>query len=420
MKGVTLRHDPKRKRPWGVWIEVIIAGKEIRGAKFFATEAQARTAYEAACAEIQALRDEADEETRRWKALAIPELPPAPTGTTLFETLATRWLEEEVRPPRRAAATYRGYKGVLDRHLFPIMRTWPVTDEVMSRKRLKDVLKEQLHAKGLSLSSRVSCQRCLSAFFTWALTELPPKQLQINPALKLASKLRQDDEVHVPLRQAPNPMTRIQVEAFLTWIGEHYPQLWEWFVWLVDEGSRVGEVSAVRWSNLELGRGKAHIAGAFSSSHRWLQRTRGDEDGDGEKDTKTHRTNQYIDLTDRVVEMLPSLKMRNLEAWMARGRPGKEPQHVFLTSRLTPRRPDKLVYTAFREACDALQLVGQTGKPFTIHCLRDTFATLAILEGKLALGWVAIMLGHASEETLKQHYYRWIRLVEENPLRKQQ
>jgi hypothetical protein len=44
LKGVTLRFDPKRKLPWGVWIEVIVGSKgsslrkELRGAKFYATE----------------------------------------------------------------------------------------------------------------------------------------------------------------------------------------------------------------------------------------------------------------------------------------------------------------------------------------------------------------------------------------------
>ena len=69
----------------------------------------------------------------------------------------------------------------------------------------------------------------------------------------------------------------------------------------------------------------------------------------------------------------------------------------------------------FREACEANKLVGQTGRKFTPHCLRDTFATLKILQGKHP-GWVAMMLGHETETTTRERYYKWIRLVEENPL----
>ena len=61
------------------------------------------------------------------------------------------------------------------------------------------------------------------------------------------------------------------------------------------------------------------------------------------------------------------------------------------------------------------KLVGQAGQEFTTHCLRDTFATLKILRGKHP-GWVALMLEHETEQTTRERYYQWIRMVEENPL----
>lgn len=419
VKGVNLRHEPKRRKPWGVWIEVIIDGKEIRGATFYATEAEGRTAYAAACKAIRTRRAEAEEDARRLKACQVPALPLAPKGATLFETLAHRWLEEHIRP-MRSAKTYKGYKGKLENHLLPIMRTWPVTDAVMSPQRLKDVLKRQLFEKGLGLRTRLACQRCLSACLGWALGELPPGQLVRNPLKEQALYIRHESEKAIRLTQPPNPMTATQAEAFLGWIQAHAPELYEWFLFLIDEGSRIGEVSALRWSVVDLERGRAHIIAAYSSAERWMELQQGHERGLGEKDTKTHRENQYIDLSDRVVEALTRLKTANLELWLAHGRrPLKQPEHVFLTRRLAPRRPDKTVYAAFRNACTALQLVGQTGRPFTIHCLRDTFATLAILSGK-HIGWVSMMLGHANESTTRAHYYKWVRLVDENPLARKQ
>jgi integrase len=437
--GITLRFDPKRAAGlgWGVFVDVRLNGKRHSPSKFFATEEEAERAYRIAAATVAAMRAEVEQDARLKQALAVPPLPQAPKGTVLFETMAKDWLEKTIKPPRRTASTYRGYKGLLERHLFPIMRSWPVNAEVMKPLRLTDVLREDLYKKGVSLSTRVACQRCLSAFFVWAKKQLPAELPYDNPALKLAIDLRMDAEITIRLRQEPNPMTRVQVEDFLAWIKDHYRELWEFFVWLADAGSRVGEVSALKWEHIDVQRGKAHIIDAFSYAHLWWERQQGNADGrgenaatirtapprkksqaDGEKDTKTHRSNQYIDLSDRVVEMLPDLKTRNLEAWMAVGRPGKEPEHVFLNSKLRPRRPDSKLYKAFRAACDTLGLVGQTGEPFTVHCLRDTFATLAILEGKLDLGWVALMLGHATEETLKKHYFKYVRLVADNPLRR--
>ena len=52
---------------------------------------------------------------------------------------------------------------------------------------------------------------------------------------------------------------------------------------------------------------------------------------------------------------------------------------VWHTRNGDPRRPDGKAGQAFGEACDALKLKGERGKPFTIHDLRDTFATTHII-----------------------------------------
>ena len=93
----------------------------------------------------------------------------------------------------------------------------------------------------------------------------------------------------------------------------------------------------------------------------------------------------------------------------------KMPEHVFVNGEGEPRRPDGIMRDVFRDACAALKLVGQAGRPFTPHTLRDTFATLHLLAGKEP-GWVSMMIGHASEETTRRFYYKWIRLTAENPL----
>jgi len=413
--GVTVRHEPKRALPWGLYVDARIGGERVSGTKFFATEAEAEAQYPVAAADITRRRTQAEQQAALQKALNVPVLPEAPRGKVLFETLTTKWLDEYVKESF-TAATYRNYKGLLDRYLLPIMRSWPVDDRTMEKTRIKFVLREQLYKAGVPLPTRRACQRCLSACFNWIESELPGGLLTRNPASKLGKFLRQKDEKHVILKPQPNPMTRVQVEAFLTWQEQHYPELADLFLWLADEGSRIGEVCALKWAHLKLDtldRGKANIVEAFSSATRWQERQDGDERGLGEKDTKTHRTDQWIDLTRRVVVRMRARKAANLEAWMARGRYGKEPVHCFLTRDLLPRRPDKKLYRAFREGCDALQLRGETGKPFTIHCLRDTFASLALLEGK-ALGEVSMMLGHANVKTTQDHYVKWLRLADRN------
>jgi integrase len=425
--GITVRYVATRaaagKKAWGLFIDVRFEGKRYSPTKFFASEADLDQEYPAACEEVAKRRRNHEEDVRRREALELPSLPLAPKGTVLFETIALRWIEEWIKPMREGA-TERGYDGLLKNHLLPIMRTWPVTDDCFTLQRLKDVLRNQLFERKVSLVTRIACQRCLSALLGWAIAELPPKHLSRNPLREQAIYIRHESERKVRLDQQPNPMTRAQAEAFLAYILEHYPEVYAYFLWLIEAGSRLGEVSAVKWPNLDLDFGKAYIIDAFSSSQRWRERreerTRGElsnlpEVTSGEKGTKTHREDQYIDLSPRLVEALRKVRVANRKAWLARGRPGKEPLHVFLTSKGTPRRPDKIVYRAFREACNKKQLVGQTGRDFTIHCLRDTFATLAILAGR-PIGWVSLMLGHAQESTTREHYIKWIRLTEENPL----
>jgi len=421
--GLTIRFEAKRaargQLPWGVFIDLRLGGERHPGAKFFATEAEAEAHYPYAAAEVMGMRESYERELRLKRALNVPALPQAPKGTVLFETMTQRWLTEHVKE-MCTAATYLGYKGLLKNHLLPIMRSWPMHNETMTGQRIKDVLKVQLAKNKVPLPTRLACQATLSAFFGWAKNELPPGQFTVNPAEGIGKYVRNENEKRIVLHQQPNPMTRVQVDAFLKWQHAHYPELYPLFVWLADEGSRIGEACALKWDHLDLSGGKGHVVEAFSAAHRKMELQDGHERGVGEKDTKTHRADQYVDLSPRVVEVYGKLKVANREAWLKRGRrPIKEPQHCVLTSVLSPRRPDKVVYGAFRKGCEALSLKGQTGKRFTIHCLRDTFATLALLEGK-PLGWVSMMLGHEDTETTRKHYIKWVRLVEENLLAKGQ
>ena len=295
--GVRLAHEPTRSLPYGVWIEVRLGTKGwptykvVRGRKGWPTEAAGTTAYHAAVREITVMRAEVDEAERRYRALLEPAaLPPAPRGVMLFEPLARNWLTLGVKGLTEAA-TYRAYKGLLDNHLLPVMRAWPVTNEAMSRKRIHDFLGVDLCAKGVSLSTRVAACLCLSALFAWALVFGDVKHLTFNPALQLGKHLRQPGEQRHKKRP-PNPMTRQQAATFLVWVQTHRRPFWEWFLFLLETGVRQGEASAVKWTHVDLDIGKGHIVEAFSGSQRWMELQEGEEDGSGEKDTKTHRTDQ--------------------------------------------------------------------------------------------------------------------------------
>src|SRR5262245_60756154 len=304
VSGIRVQHMAARaaqgRAAWGVFIDTRIGGTRLARAKFWTAEADAERCYAAAVVEVTRLRDEAEAQARLKAALDVPALPRAPKGTALFGSVAVRWMEEYVRE-MCAPATYRHYQHLLNKHLLPTMKTWPVNDETFTPQRLKQLLKTDLLKASVRLPTRVACQRLLSACLGWAKAELPPKQLT-SVAEKFGQLyIRDVSEKGVKLTQEPNPMTRVQVESFLAWQLKHHPEMYEWFLWSVDEGSRVGEVAALRWTKIDLDRGKAHIVATYSESQRWMELRAGDRDGLGEKDTKTHRSNQYIDLSPRVV-----------------------------------------------------------------------------------------------------------------------
>jgi hypothetical protein len=402
---------------------------------------QARAHYPAALKKVQAIRADIEEDGRRRKALNVPDLPKAPKGCILFGApenvvgSVNNWLEHHVRD-MNAPGTYKFYQDCVELHLLPIMRTWPLTDEVMTAQRLREVLKDTLYAKKVSYKRREACKAVLSAYFGWAIVTLPAGQLTRNPMKPPGAAvgepgykfyIRHKDEKDIRFKKIPNPMTRTQYEALLVWIKEHRPRFYLRNLLMGDVGPRVGEVDALKEAHLSLDQTvpQAHICDAFSGPKRQMEledekragtcsSRRLPDPTSGEKNTKNSRQNQYVDLTSRVVVAMKEERRFNLALWMVKGRPGKEPQHVSLNSKLRPRRQDKYANETFRAGCDALHLRGADGREFDQGDLRDTFATLSILDGK-HIGWVANQMGD-DEDTVKEHYYKWIRMTDDSPL----
>jgi integrase len=427
--GIRQKYFPERaatgQLSWAVLTDVQILGERFSPSSFWETEAEADIAFDTAVGVLAKVRAEAKLRKAAGEKCQTP-LPAAPKNTELFETMALRWLEQTIKPPRKKASTYYSYRTVLRNHLLPIMRTWPVTDDVMTVQRLTEVLGPTLHAKGLGIQHRLGVQRVLSVFFGWALKQLPAKVLSRNPVTRLGLDLRQDDEFAIDLDKEPNPMTRVQLEAFLAWQKEHQdPTLYRLFLWLAYHGSRLGEALALQWDRLDFDREQGHVLETYSGAQRWIEiqsektSAHKGQEGRGLQPTKTRQAKQFINLHPLVCAELAAQKAENLQAWMKRGAHGTKPTFCFLNATNSdPLRPSARIYDAFRDGCTALGLVGDTGRPFTIHALRATFITLAILDGQ-PIGWVARMVGHKGETTITKHYYRWIQLAGDNPFRRE-
>src|SRR5262245_41850002 len=403
MKGVNVRYDAKRKLPWGVFLQVMLGPKRVRGAKFFATEPEAREAAGAASAEVTALLAEYDAAQARRARLEPPaSVGPLANDDLLLHSAVGLWQQTYVQD--REAATARSYEGLMKNHILPLIGAWPMTDFITSKRCLD--FYEELRQHGVRLPTRRHVHACLRNFFSWAATQ-DAYPLKLNPAKGIGRFIRHKSEKRLPTA-SPNPMTPPQYEAFLDWIKVHRPAWWEFFLYLGDTGCRSGEACALKKTRVDLDRGKAHILESWSPSQRRAERNTGLE-GVGLKDTRTHREPHWIDLSARLVTALRGLQHRQREDSLRRGR--KVPEFVFTSRNGTPRTTEKGLHQVFDDACTALGLVGETGLKFTPHCLRDTFATTHIMKHH-DIGWVSLMLGHADEITTRTKYYKWLRLAE--------
>lgn len=423
-RGLTIDHDVKREalgqRSWILHICKPTGISEYeRQSLFFDTEAERDLALaEARPRQVAAYAALALVKAQHKALHTPPPLPVAPKGCELFESMALRWLETKIKPPRKKASTYKGYGVILRKHLFPVMRALPVTPAVMTVPRLTDILGRQLYARGLHLERRLACQRVLSGFFRWTLKQ---HVLTYNPVTDLCDEIKQDDEFGIDLEKKPNPMTDAQRDAFLAWQQEHHPEYYPLFVWLAFVGSRISEACALQWDNVKLEHEQAYIVQTFSAAQRAIELqaeragTRHDREGKGLQPTKTERTNQYIHLHPLVVQVMAALRVANKEGWLGRGRYGAEPTHCFLNSYGEPLRPSDRINQAFKAGCTALGLVGDSKRAFKgPHALRATFITIAILDGH-DIGMIARHVGHEGEGTIKQHYYKWIQRKAGNP-----
>jgi integrase len=194
----------------------------------------------------------------------------------------------------------------------------------------------------------------------------------------------------IPKRQRPKHRARKRADRF--WAPEQAAAFLEanrdsrWFpLWALalDTGARRGELSALRWSELDLDAGTVTIKASRTS-------LAADPDEVGPTKTGEKRT---VDLDPRTVAALRAHlrrqaedRLRAGEGW-AGGKPG-EAGFVFLTEAGESPRPDQLA-RLFREAQEG------TGVPALVfHGMRHTSATAALAAG-VSIVTVQERLGHS-------------------------
>jgi integrase len=207
----------------------------------------------------------------------LSDKPQAP----VFKEYADNWLETYVKPLRRIS-TYERYRDMLERHVYPVIGTMKV-DEI-KRSDVKNVLL-LIHAKGLSKSTVCIASNAISGPLSNAVDE---ELLPANPVINVTRRLQLDRKKRIDIV----PMTRQEIELFLSACRAYYPGYYPFFLCAFRTGMRLGELLALQWGDID-----------WNSRFINVQRSykRGRMTG-----TKTGKTRR-VDISDQLKDALQDL-----------------------------------------------------------------------------------------------------------------
>lgn len=209
-------------------------------------------------------------------------------------------------------------------------------------------------------------------------------------------------------------LTAEQVRVFLAGLngyalpaGQHGPvlppdRLRALWILLTTTGMREGEALALTWDVLDLDGGTLRVEDtlhAVGKSERERRKAEGDPDWDRRwerRAPKTAKSRRTVTLPAMTVEALREHRRRQLEEWLAAGRPG-EAGMVFVDLRGRPIHGSKLTTLLYL-------ILDRLGLPrVTVHDLRHSAATIAYAAG-VPLEAIADNLGHSTVRVTQDLY----------------
>jgi len=387
---MNIRFDPspaRHRSPWGVWWNVYRAGftgRPKQRSEWFATEAEAKEFKARTLAALAA------------NAPVVPVTPPTHWHKDSLAALAPEWLAEVKQ--EREAATHQNYAYVVKNWLAPPKghRRHPglgnliVSNQAWTTKVVVDYLKA-LHAAGVSLSMRKRVKTALSALASYAI--FAGRLAAPNPCAQTGRTIKKRGEAQAEAQ--PNPFTPEEIVRFFEMVASEPVEIQAYFQFQYDVGARPGETAALRWSVVDLDRQRAHIEASYSTVAK------------ADKDTKTHET-RWVDLTDRVVELLRLWYPIQLQEALRRGLP--RPAYVF-TSRSIAHHTREL--GRYKQSGNIQMIFARLTKvcaitEHTLYDFRDSFATSHLVRGwDRKLPWVSKQLGHKTPLTTAKFYYAY-------------
>lgn len=303
--------------------------------------------------EARRLRDQRLKEIFVYGDVQKPE--PDDRGP-LFGELAKQWAK--IKSPQIKASTMRDYKSSMNQYVLPKFGNHPIRD--ISYLDVQEFMAE-LKCSAKRINNILVPMRSV---FTMAFKEGIIK----DNVMARVDNLRTDQPTIKPM----------SIEESRKVIESVHPHYRNCLTTLFYTGMRFGELAALKYSNVDLGRKVIRIRETLVYGV--------------EGRPKTKKSVRDIDLLPPVVEALRDQRRFTL---------GKS-DHVFLDLTGKPLNPDHVREVIWKPA---LVKAGIEYRP--LMQTRHTFATIMLSEGE-NIGWVQNMLGHGSLQMIFTKYYAWI------------
>jgi len=275
----------------------------------------------------------------------------------LFGEVATEWIKIKAREVK--SSTLQDYRGAMNYHILPKIGNLLIKDigflEIKrlitsmecSGKRLKNVL----------VPVREVFKFALLAGF-----------IDKNPMSLVASPKVVKPDIH--------PLSMEEVNIFLDNVHAQYRNF---FVVAFFTGMRFGEMSVLKWQNVDFKLGVIKVRET---------RVRGEEGS-----PKTKRSIRDIIMLPPVVEAMRGQRKATM---------GKS-EYVFLNQYGRPLLPDSMSQHIWKVTLKKAGLADRR-----LYETRHTFATLMLDAGELP-GWVQRMMGHETLQMIHERYYSYIK-----------
>lgn len=362
----------------GQWAVVWRDGMRTQHVKFFGTGNDAREAADSFLAKT------IPQARQKRHAVVDPKISVA--------GYAQHWLgqvEALVQAGERKRRTLHLYDDILRLHVEPRFDTVPLRE--LGRANVKDFLLAKLRS-GLDAGTVSIIYRTLRAMLSAAVDD---EVLVANPIAKLGRALgltpsKADRQQAVRTKA----MTRAQLATFLATAQTRERRWYPLLLTLARTGMRLGESLA-----LQIG---LHDDGDLDFVSRELTIARAlSDDGRGIDTPKTGEV-RIVDMSQQLADTLRSLVIARRAAALCAGATADQRLWLFPERTGGPRDPHN-VRRAFARVLKHANLPPH----FTPHCLRHTFASILLADGK-SPAYVQAQLGHKSIAMTVDTYGKWL------------